>query len=200
MAPASPGIGDTTTAFPLAFTCRWSLDLSRSVAESSVEVPCSIRWSHGFQVFQGLTSGSSKPVKAEEVDQGWVYAMVKGWDCSFSMEKAPFRLERMCCLKLESWMTRPIPLSEIGACLPCELSPRSFFKRKMHVFRPVFYQLFKVESFFCEYRYPKSSIGTLSCRSAFNAGRKLPNGFIDDLTYQNGWKSIRGYKNKFLKL
>ncbi|KAL4297125.1 hypothetical protein GQ457_12G018300 [Hibiscus cannabinus] len=51
-----------------------------------------------------------------------------------------------------------------------------------------------------EYRYPKSSIGTLCCRSAFNAGRKLPNGFIDDLTYQNGWKSIRGYKNKFLNL
>ncbi|KAL4379900.1 hypothetical protein GQ457_02G025370 [Hibiscus cannabinus] len=51
-----------------------------------------------------------------------------------------------------------------------------------------------------EYRYPKSSIGTLSCRSAFNAGRKLPNGSIDDLTYQNGWKSVRGYKNKFLKL
>ncbi|KAL4361438.1 hypothetical protein GQ457_04G025300 [Hibiscus cannabinus] len=54
--------------------------------------------------------------------------------------------------------------------------------------------------FTCEYRYPKSSIGTLSCRSAFNAGRKLPNGSIDDLTYQNGWKSVRGYKNKFIKL
>ncbi|KAL4303286.1 hypothetical protein GQ457_10G006130 [Hibiscus cannabinus] len=36
-----------------------------------------------------------------------------------------------------------------------------------------------------EYRYPLSSIDTLSCRSAFNAGRKLPNGSIDDLTYQN---------------
>ncbi|KAK8685061.1 hypothetical protein V6N13_041071 [Hibiscus sabdariffa] len=36
-----------------------------------------------------------------------------------------------------------------------------------------------------EYRYPKSSIGTISCRSAFNAGRKLPNGFIDNLIYQN---------------
>ncbi|KAL4280562.1 hypothetical protein GQ457_03G018250 [Hibiscus cannabinus] len=44
------------------------------------------------------------------------------------------------------------------------------------------------------------SIDTLSYRSAFNAGRKLPNGFIDDLIYQNGWKSIRGYKNNFLKL
>ncbi|KAL4352015.1 hypothetical protein GQ457_06G012570 [Hibiscus cannabinus] len=43
-------------------------------------------------------------------------------------------------------------------------------------------------------------IDTLSCRSAFNAGRKLPNGSIDDLTYQNGWKSVRGYKNKLLKL
>ncbi|KAL4355163.1 hypothetical protein GQ457_06G019690 [Hibiscus cannabinus] len=41
------------------------------------------------------------------------------------------------------------------------------------------------------YRYPISSIDTLSCRSAFNAGRKLPNGSIDDLTYQNGWKSVR---------
>ncbi|KAL4340362.1 hypothetical protein GQ457_08G035170 [Hibiscus cannabinus] len=51
-----------------------------------------------------------------------------------------------------------------------------------------------------EYRYPKSSIDTLSCRSAFIAGRKLPNGSIDDLTYQNGWKSVRGYKKKFLKL
>ncbi|KAL4363551.1 hypothetical protein GQ457_04G030200 [Hibiscus cannabinus] len=51
-----------------------------------------------------------------------------------------------------------------------------------------------------EYRYPKSSIDTLSCRSAFIAGRKLPNGSIDDLTYQNGWKSVRGYKNKLLKL
>ncbi|KAL4309471.1 hypothetical protein GQ457_01G016200 [Hibiscus cannabinus] len=51
-----------------------------------------------------------------------------------------------------------------------------------------------------EYRYAKSSIGTLSCRSAFNAGRKLPNGSIDGLTYQNGWKSIIGYKNKFIKL
>ncbi|KAL4283908.1 hypothetical protein GQ457_16G010550 [Hibiscus cannabinus] len=51
-----------------------------------------------------------------------------------------------------------------------------------------------------EYRYPKSSIDTLSCRSAFNAGRKLLNGSIDDLTYQNGWKSVRGYKNKFIKL
>ncbi|KAL4273095.1 hypothetical protein GQ457_13G015960 [Hibiscus cannabinus] len=50
------------------------------------------------------------------------------------------------------------------------------------------------------YRYPNSSIDTLSCRSAFNAGRKLPNGSIDDLTYQNGWKSVRGYKNKLLKL
>ncbi|KAL4351857.1 hypothetical protein GQ457_06G012910 [Hibiscus cannabinus] len=44
------------------------------------------------------------------------------------------------------------------------------------------------------------SISTLSCRSAFIAGRKLPNGSIDDLTYQNGWKSVRGYKNKLLKL
>ncbi|KAL4323377.1 hypothetical protein GQ457_11G028770 [Hibiscus cannabinus] len=51
-----------------------------------------------------------------------------------------------------------------------------------------------------EYRYPNSSIDTLSCRSAFIAGRKLPNGSIDDLTYQNGWKSVRGYKNKLLKL
>ncbi|KAL4351273.1 hypothetical protein GQ457_06G010450 [Hibiscus cannabinus] len=51
-----------------------------------------------------------------------------------------------------------------------------------------------------EYRYPKSSIDTLCCISAFNAGRKLPNGSIDDLTYQNGWKSVRGYKNKLLKL
>ncbi|KAL4367278.1 hypothetical protein GQ457_05G018470 [Hibiscus cannabinus] len=51
-----------------------------------------------------------------------------------------------------------------------------------------------------EYRYPLSSIDTLSCRSAFNAGRKLPNGSIDDLTYQNGWKSVRRYKNKLLKL
>ncbi|KAL4310279.1 hypothetical protein GQ457_01G023550 [Hibiscus cannabinus] len=51
-----------------------------------------------------------------------------------------------------------------------------------------------------EYRYPIPSIGTLSCRSAFNAGRKLPNGFIDDLIYQNGWKSIKRYKNKLLKL
>ncbi|KAL4283219.1 hypothetical protein GQ457_16G024720 [Hibiscus cannabinus] len=51
-----------------------------------------------------------------------------------------------------------------------------------------------------EYRYPKSSIDTLSCRSVFNAGRKLPNGSIDDLTYQNGWKSVKGYKNKLLKL
>ncbi|KAL4302696.1 hypothetical protein GQ457_10G010780 [Hibiscus cannabinus] len=42
-----------------------------------------------------------------------------------------------------------------------------------------------------EYRYPKSSIDTLSCRSAFNAGGKLPNGSIHDLTYQNSWKSIR---------
>ncbi|KAL4290385.1 hypothetical protein GQ457_14G020670 [Hibiscus cannabinus] len=42
-----------------------------------------------------------------------------------------------------------------------------------------------------EYRYPSSSIDTLSCRSAFIAGRKLPNGSIDDLTYQNGWKSVR---------
>ncbi|KAL4312263.1 hypothetical protein GQ457_01G000440 [Hibiscus cannabinus] len=171
MAPASPDLGDTTTAFPSAATCRWSLALSRSVAESSVEVPCSIRWSHGFQVVQGLTSGGSKPVKAEEVDQGWFDVMVKGRlrpppkpffftaeilffplcakDCSFSMEKAPFRLERMCCLKFGSWMNRPIPLSEIGACLPCELSPRSPFKRKMHVFRLVFYQPLKLEFFFC---------------------------------------------------
>ncbi|KAL4384063.1 hypothetical protein GQ457_15G013310 [Hibiscus cannabinus] len=51
-----------------------------------------------------------------------------------------------------------------------------------------------------EYRYPKSSIDTLCCISAFIAGRKLPNGSIDDLTYQNGWKSVRGYKNKLLKL
>ncbi|KAL4376600.1 hypothetical protein GQ457_02G026640 [Hibiscus cannabinus] len=51
-----------------------------------------------------------------------------------------------------------------------------------------------------EYRYPLSSIDTLSCRSAFNAGRKLPNGSIGDLTYQNGWKSVRWYKNKLLKL
>ncbi|KAL4289840.1 hypothetical protein GQ457_14G000380 [Hibiscus cannabinus] len=49
------------------------------------------------------------------------------------------------------------------------------------------------------YRYPLY-IDTQSCRSAFNAGRKLPNGSIDDLAYQNGWKSVRGYKNKLLKL
>ncbi|KAL4319009.1 hypothetical protein GQ457_18G013250 [Hibiscus cannabinus] len=54
--------------------------------------------------------------------------------------------------------------------------------------------------FYRWYRYPLSSIDTLSCRSAFNAGRKLPNGSIDDLTYQNGWKSVRWYKNKLLKL
>ncbi|KAL4382890.1 hypothetical protein GQ457_15G020260 [Hibiscus cannabinus] len=171
MAPASPGIGDTTTAFFSASTCRWSLVLSRSVAESSVEVPCSFRWSHEFQVLQGLTSGGSKSVKAEEIDQGCFDAMVKGRlrpppkplffpidipfypmcakDCSFSIEKAPFRLERMCCLKFGSWMTRPIPLCEIGACLPCELSPRSSFKRKMHVFRPMFYQLLKFVFFLC---------------------------------------------------
>ncbi|KAL4348024.1 hypothetical protein GQ457_17G008930 [Hibiscus cannabinus] len=51
-----------------------------------------------------------------------------------------------------------------------------------------------------EYRYPLSSIDTLSCRIAFSAGRKLPNGSIDDLTYQNGWKSVRRYINKLLKL
>ncbi|KAL4324318.1 hypothetical protein GQ457_11G000340 [Hibiscus cannabinus] len=51
-----------------------------------------------------------------------------------------------------------------------------------------------------DYRYPKSSIDTLCCRSAFIASRKLPSGSIDDLTYQNGWKSVRGYKNKLLKL
>ncbi|KAL4277954.1 hypothetical protein GQ457_03G005970 [Hibiscus cannabinus] len=72
MAPASSGSGDTTTAFPSASTCRWSLVLSRSVAESSVEVPCNFRWSHGLQMVQCLTSGGSKPVKAEEVDQGWL--------------------------------------------------------------------------------------------------------------------------------
>ncbi|KAL4367422.1 hypothetical protein GQ457_05G025900 [Hibiscus cannabinus] len=42
------------------------------------------------------------------------------------------------------------------------------------------------ENHISEYRYPNSSIDTLSCRSAFIAGRKLPNGSIDDLTYQNG--------------
>ncbi|KAL4382938.1 hypothetical protein GQ457_15G011690 [Hibiscus cannabinus] len=51
-----------------------------------------------------------------------------------------------------------------------------------------------------EYRYPNSSTDTVSCISAFIAGRKLPNGSIDDLTYQNGWKSVRGFKNKLLKL
>ncbi|KAL4352103.1 hypothetical protein GQ457_06G008480 [Hibiscus cannabinus] len=48
--------------------------------------------------------------------------------------------------------------------------------------------------------FSQVSIDTLCCKSAFNAGRKLPNGSIDDLTYQNGWKSVRGYKNKLLKL
>ncbi|KAL4368179.1 hypothetical protein GQ457_05G022280 [Hibiscus cannabinus] len=39
-----------------------------------------------------------------------------------------------------------------------------------------------------------------SCRSAFNAGLKLPNDSIDDLNNQNGWKSMKKYKNMFLKL
>ncbi|KAL4323361.1 hypothetical protein GQ457_11G025560 [Hibiscus cannabinus] len=50
-----------------------------------------------------------------------------------------------------------------------------------------------------EYRYPKSSIDTLSCRSAFNAGRKLPNGSIDDLTYQNALdRKLDRYCNGYL--
>ncbi|KAL4383612.1 hypothetical protein GQ457_15G010740 [Hibiscus cannabinus] len=62
-------------------------------------------------------------------------------------------------------------------------------------------KIHKLEYIFTsEYRYSNSSFDTLSCRSAFIAGRKLPNGSIDDLTYQNGWKSVRGYKNKLLKL
>ncbi|KAL4271533.1 hypothetical protein GQ457_13G011730 [Hibiscus cannabinus] len=40
----------------------------------------------------------------------------------------------------------------------------------------------------------------LYCRSAFNAGVKLPNESIDDLNNQNGWKSMKISKNKFLKL
>ncbi|KAK8718174.1 hypothetical protein V6N13_045417 [Hibiscus sabdariffa] len=51
-----------------------------------------------------------------------------------------------------------------------------------------------------EYRYPSSSTGTHSCKSAINVGLKLSNDTIDDLTYQNGWKSISRYKNKILKL
>ncbi|KAL4387530.1 hypothetical protein GQ457_09G017530 [Hibiscus cannabinus] len=39
-----------------------------------------------------------------------------------------------------------------------------------------------------------------SCRSAFNAGLKLPNDSIDDLNNHNGWKSMKKYKNMFLKL
>ncbi|KAL4317988.1 hypothetical protein GQ457_18G010000 [Hibiscus cannabinus] len=53
------------------------------------------------------------------------------------------------------------------------------------------YPPLSIDTLFCGYRYPISSIDTLSCRSSFNAGRKLPNGSIDDLTYQNGWKSVR---------
>ncbi|KAL4363435.1 hypothetical protein GQ457_04G011980 [Hibiscus cannabinus] len=69
---------------------------------------------------------------------------------------------------------------------------------KTHELEYNFNTEYRYPSLSIEYRYP--SIGTLSCTSAFNAGRKLPNGSIDDLTYQNGWKSVRGYKNKLLKL
>ncbi|KAL4274093.1 hypothetical protein GQ457_13G022220 [Hibiscus cannabinus] len=42
----------------------------------------------------------------------------------------------------------------------------------------------RTDTMYCEYRYPRPSTGTHSCRSAFNAGRKLLNGTIDVHIYQ----------------
>ncbi|KAL4361590.1 hypothetical protein GQ457_04G015540 [Hibiscus cannabinus] len=54
--------------------------------------------------------------------------------------------------------------------------------------------------FTCAYRYCTPHTGTHSCRSAFNAGLKLPNNSIDDINNQNGLKSVKRYKIKFQKL
>ncbi|KAL4309287.1 hypothetical protein GQ457_01G013330 [Hibiscus cannabinus] len=97
--------------------------------------------------------------------------------------------DRGCC-KASEYRYHPL-----GIDTPCKTHKLEYSFYTEYRYPPM-----SIDTLLREYRYPKSSIDTLCCKSAFIVGRKLPNGSYDDLTYQNGWKSVRGYKNKLLKL
>ncbi|KAL4346858.1 hypothetical protein GQ457_17G023950 [Hibiscus cannabinus] len=58
------------------------------------------------------------------------------------MKKDLPRIKTISCLKYGSWMIRPVPMFEAGACLLLELSPRSCLKLKTPGFRSVFNFMF----------------------------------------------------------
>ncbi|KAL4347609.1 hypothetical protein GQ457_17G004050 [Hibiscus cannabinus] len=58
------------------------------------------------------------------------------------MKKDLPRIKTIGCLKYGSWMIRPVPKFEAGACLLLELSPRSCLKLKTYGFRSTFKFLF----------------------------------------------------------
>ncbi|KAL4309716.1 hypothetical protein GQ457_01G042850 [Hibiscus cannabinus] len=78
MPPTSPGDVKPSSSLLSRFFNRWSLILSRSAMESSVEVPFSSRWSSGLQMLHGLTSGDSKSVKAGVLAQRKEMMKAKG--------------------------------------------------------------------------------------------------------------------------
>ncbi|KAL4312518.1 hypothetical protein GQ457_01G009990 [Hibiscus cannabinus] len=78
----------------------------------------------------------------------WIYAGSKVYSfdekkvCLSSMKKDLPWIKAISCLKYGSWMIRPAPLIEAGACHLLELSPRSCIKFKTYSFRSVFGCLF----------------------------------------------------------
>ncbi|KAL4354240.1 hypothetical protein GQ457_06G030520 [Hibiscus cannabinus] len=56
-------------------------------------------------------------------------------------------INSISCLKYGSWMIRPAPMIEAGACLLLELSPRSCIKLKIYSLRSVFNFLFSDDCF-----------------------------------------------------
>ncbi|KAL4282019.1 hypothetical protein GQ457_03G035150 [Hibiscus cannabinus] len=78
----------------------------------------------------------------------WIYAGLKVQSfngkkvCLSSMKKDLPWINSISCLKYGSWMIRPAPMIEAGACLLLELSPRSCIKLKIYSLRSVFNFLF----------------------------------------------------------
>ncbi|KAL4318171.1 hypothetical protein GQ457_18G014470 [Hibiscus cannabinus] len=92
-------------------------------------------WRSGSD-FEGSTFSRRWRLGSEEF--GWRGKKV----CLSSMKKDLPRIKTIGCLKYGSWMIRPVPKFEAGACLLLELSPRSCLKLKTYGFRSAFKFLF----------------------------------------------------------
>ncbi|KAL4333615.1 hypothetical protein GQ457_07G012700 [Hibiscus cannabinus] len=137
--------------------------------------------------------GTVDQYKARLIARGFTQRPGVDYHSTFSPVINPVTARLILSLVVQyNWSLHQLDVSY--TFLQCHLAETVYMRQ------PQGYEHHDYPSYVCEYRYPKSSIDTLSCRSAFNASRKLLNGSIDDLTYQNGWKPVRGYKNKLLKL